>query len=190
MEDKDLVHRASAGDTEAFSELVNRYQNRVFHLAFSFTRDRAAADDLAQEIFLKAYLALPGFRWKAEFSTWLYRLAVNHIKDYLRKMRRKALREAPLEEAQGHILLDDKDDKQEEEAVMEKRKQLLAKVMATMPEKYRIVLTLRDVEGLAYEEIASLLGTSLGTVDSRLHRARKLLREKMEPYVRLEGRML
>ncbi len=187
MEDRELVQRAQAGEGEAFGELVSRYQNRVFHLAFGFTRDRAAADDLAQEIFLKAYLALPGFRWKAEFSTWLYRLAINHIKDYLRKMKRKELREAPLEEARVQQLPDDRGDEEAEET-LERRKKLLAKVMATLPEKYRIVLTLRDVEGMAYEEIAAVLGASLGTVDSRLHRARKLLREKMEPYLIQEGR--
>jgi len=189
MDERELVRRASEGESEAFGELVSRYQNRVFHLALGFTRDRASADDLAQEIFLKAYLALPGFKWKAEFSTWLYRLAINHIKDYLRKMKRKVRREAPLEEVRVQHLPDEGEEAREEEELMEKRRQLLEKVMATLPEKYRIVLTLRDVEGLAYETIASLLGTSLGTVDSRLHRARKLLREKMEPYLRLEGRM-
>jgi len=189
MEERELVHRASAGEAEAFGELVSRYQNRVFHLAFSFTRDRAAADDLAQEIFLKAYLALPGFRGKSEFSTWLYRLAINHIKDYLRKMKKKMKREEPLEEARVKLVPDEGDTTQEEEELMEKRRKLLEKVMTTLPEKYRIILTLRDIEGLSYEEIASFLGISLGTVDSRLHRARKLLREKMEPYLRQEGRI-
>lgn len=189
MEDRELVRRAQAGEGEAFDQLVRRYQNRVFHLAFGFTRDQAAADDLAQEIFLKAYLALPGFRWRAEFSTWLYRLAINHIRDYLRKMKRKELKEAPLEEARVHLLSDDRVDEEEEE-ILERRKKLLTKVMATLPEKYRIVLTLRDVEGMAYEEIATFLGASIGTVDSRLHRARKLLRKKMEPYLIEEGRTL
>ncbi|MCX7973034.1 MAG: sigma-70 family RNA polymerase sigma factor [Candidatus Aminicenantes bacterium] len=190
MEERELVSRACAGEAEAFSELVSRYQNRVFHLAFGFTRDRAAADDLAQEVFLKAYLALPGFRGKAEFSTWLYRLAINHIKDYLRKMKRRIQREERLEETKISQMPDEREMTQEEEEIMDKRRQLLAKVMATLPEKYRIVLTLRDVEGLPYEEIASILGTSIGTVDSRLHRARKLLREKMEPFLRQEGRVL
>lgn len=189
MEEKELVRLACAGDAEAFGELVSRYQNKVFHLAFGFTRDQAAADDLAQEIFLKAYLALPGFRGQAEFSTWLYRLAINHIKDYLRKMKKRIQREERLEETKVSLMPDEGESKEEEEELMERRRQLVAKVMATLPEKYRLVLTLRDVEGLAYEEIASLLGTSLGTVDSRLHRARKLLREKMEPFLRQEGRV-
>lgn len=188
MEERELLRRACVGDAEAFGELVGLYQNKVFHLAFGFTHDRAAADDLAQEIFLKAYLALPGFRGKAEFSTWLYRLAINHIKDYLRKMKRKIQREQPFEEVKAR-LIPDEGNLAEEEELMERRRQLLHKVMATLPEKYRLVLTLRDIEGLPYEEIASLLGISIGTVDSRLHRARKLLREKMEPFLRQEGRI-
>lgn len=189
MDDRELVRLACAGNVEAFGELVSRYQNKVFHLAFGFTRDQATADDLAQEIFLKAYLALPGFKGKAEFSTWLYRLAINHIKDYLRKMKKRFQREERLEEAKVSLMAEEGESKEEEEELMEKRRLLIAKVMATLPEKYRIILTLRDVEGLAYEEIASLLGMSIGTVDSRLHRARKLLREKMEPYLRQEGRL-
>ncbi len=188
MEERELLRRACSGDAEAFGELVSLYQQKVFHLAFGFTHDRTAADDLAQEIFLKAYLALPGFRGKAEFSTWLYRLAINHIKDYLRKMKRKIQREESLEEARER-LISKEENVIEKEELMERRRQLLHKVIAALPEKYRLVLTLRDIEGLPYEEIASLLGISIGTVDSRLHRARKLLREKMEPYLRQEGRI-
>ncbi|MCK7471610.1 MAG: sigma-70 family RNA polymerase sigma factor [Desulfomicrobium escambiense] len=88
MEDKQLVRLAQEGSPEAYEELVTRYQSKVYSMALSFTRNREAADDLAQEVFLKAYLALPRFHGKSEFGTWLYRISINHIRDYLRKKGR------------------------------------------------------------------------------------------------------
>jgi len=88
MKDKELVRMSLEGDEQAFGTLVNRFKTKVFNMAFSATRDRDTADDLAQEVFIKVYFALHKFRHKAEFGTWLYRLTVNHIRDYLRKARR------------------------------------------------------------------------------------------------------
>jgi len=186
MEDVILVRQAQQGSRGAFEDLVKRYERKVFHLAYGFVQDRATADDLAQEVFIKAYFALPKFHFKSEFGTWLYRIAVNHIKDHLRKTARK--KEVSLEDvAELPVTGGDEIKEREEMRVQDERKKVIFGVLAALPEKYRTILTLRDVRGLSYEEVASILAISPGTVDSRLHRARKMLRKKMAPFVGPEG---
>jgi len=186
MEEKTLVEQARQGSHEAFEAIVKRYEKKVFHLAYSFVRSRASADDLAQEVFVKAYFALPKFHFKSEFGTWLYRIAVNHIKDYLRKVSRR--KEVSLEEFEEvPFAADDQVKEKERRQAEEQKKKIVFQVLETLPPKYRMVLTLRDVRGYSYEEITRVLKVSPGTVDSRLHRARKLLREKMTPYLGGEG---
>jgi len=179
MEENVLVQRSEEGDQEAFSALVNKYKTKVFRLAFSLIRDRDIADDLAQEVFIKAYLSLPKFQHKSEFGTWLYRIAVNHTKDYLRKkMRRK---EVPLEDfaiSQEDDTLAPEKDREEEQKIA-----LFYRSLDELPEKYRLILTLRDRQGFSYAEIAKILKVSPGTVDSRLHRAREMLRKKIRPFL-------
>ncbi len=186
MDEKKLVELAQAGSEDAFAELVKTYQSKVFSMALSFTRNREAADDLAQEVFLKAYLALPKFRHKSEFGTWLYRISVNHVKDYLRKKGK--VREVSLDDVRE---LASRDHEQtaliEEEREAEVRKKLVRKVVESLPEKYRVIVTLRDIQGLAYDRIAEILKLSPGTVDSRLFRARRMLRRKLAPYLGREG---
>lgn len=186
MDEKELVRLAREGSQEAFEELVKKYQSKVFSMALSFTRNREAADDLAQEVFLKAYLALPRFQGKSEFGTWLYRISVNHIKDFLRKKGRA--KEVSLEDV-GEIYLSDRDqaDKAVLEAEAEARRGLVRRSVERLPDKYRVILTLRDIQGLPYDEISRVLRLSPGTVDSRLHRARKILRDRMSPYLQREG---
>ena len=186
MEDKQLVRLAQEGSPEAYEELVTRYQSKVYSMALSFTRNREAADDLAQEVFLKAYLALPKFHGKSEFGTWLYRISINHIRDYLRKKGRA--KEVSLDDV-AEVAFSDRE--QAERAEMEKeteaRRTLVRKFVQGLPEKYRIILTLRDIQGLPYEDISRVLRLSPGTVDSRLHRARRMLRVKLAPYMTGEG---
>jgi len=186
MEEKQLVRLAQEGSPQAFEELVTKYQSKVFSMALSFTRNREAADDLAQEVFLKAYLALPRFHGRSEFGTWLYRISINHVRDYLRKKSRA--KEVPLDDVR-EIAFSDKEqtDRAEQEREAEARRTLVQRVVQTLPEKYRVILTLRDIQGLAYEEIAGVLRLSPGTVDSRLHRARRMLRGKLAPYLIGEG---
>lgn len=186
MEEKQLVRLAQEGSPGAFEQLVTKYQPKVFSMALSFTRNREAADDLAQEIFLKAYLALPRFHGKSEFGTWLYRVSMNHIKDFLRKKGRA--REVSLDDV-GEAVFSDKEqaERAEQERETEARRALVQNVVQGLPEKYRIILTLRDIQGLAYEDISRILRLSPGTVDSRLHRARRMLRIKLEPYLAGEG---
>ncbi len=186
MEEKQLVRLAQEGSPAAFEELVTKYQSKVFSMALSFTRNREAADDLAQEIFLKAYLALPRFHGRSEFGTWLYRISMNHIKDFLRKKGRA--KEVPLDDV-CELAFSDKEqtEKAELERETEAKRALVRRHVEGLPEKYRVILTLRDIQGLAYDEISRILRLSPGTVDSRLHRARRMLRVKLAPCFTGEG---
>lgn len=186
MEDKDLVQLSQKGDDEAFGMLVSKYKTKVFNLAYSVTQNQEMADDLAQEIFIKTYIAIPKFKFKSQFGTWLYRISVNHTRDFLRKKGK--MKEISLEDvSESRIPQDNEALKREKETENEQRKKLVFKVIETLPEKYRIILTLRDIQGIPYGEIASILKVSPGTVDSRLHRARKILRKKISPFLLKEG---
>lgn len=178
MKDQELVEKAQAGSQDAFAALVEKYRIKMFNLAFSLTRNREAADDLAQDVFIKAWLALPKFKFKSQFSTWLYRIAVNASKDLLRKESK--LRKVPLEDSPPLTLMQE-DGTSELDAAREdeKRRKLVHRALESMPDKYRAILTLRDIQGMPYGEIGIILKISPGTVDSRLHRARKMLRKRV-----------
>ncbi|UCC41812.1 MAG: sigma-70 family RNA polymerase sigma factor [Candidatus Aminicenantes bacterium] len=178
MEEKELVRRTMQGDEEAFGVLVKKYKTKVFNLAHSLTRDRDAADDLAQESFIKAYFALPRFKLKSEFGTWLYRIAINTVKDYLRKKGR--IKEIAFEKEIEHLVIqEDEMEKKQKKQREEQNRRLVHHTIKTMPEKYQLILSLRDIQGFSYREIADILKVSPGTVDSRLHRARRNLRKKI-----------
>jgi RNA polymerase sigma-70 factor (ECF subfamily) len=186
MDEKDLVAKSQDGNEEAYGVLVERYKTKVFNMAYSLTLNRAVADDLAQEIFIKAYYALPKFKGKAAFSTWLHQITVNHTRDYLRKFSR--MRQVPFEETKSeHSTLEDEAKKREKEEEFAWRKKIVYDTLSTLPQKYRIILSLRDIQGLPYEEISQVLNISPGTVDSRLHRARKMLKKKIAPFLNKGG---
>lgn len=186
MEENRLVELSKQGDEEAFVVLVKRYKTKVFNMAYSFTRDRETADDLAQEVFIKVYYALEKFKFKSGFGTWLYRISINHIKDYLRKHARE--RHISFETlGREPSLSEDEITKKEKAQETADRKKLLYQAMRSLPEKHQVILTLRDIQGHSYEEIAGILKLSPGTVDSRLHRARKILRKKIAPFLSQEG---
>ncbi len=186
MDEKDLVRRSKEGDEEAFGVLVNKYKTKVYHLAYSLSHDAQAADDLAQEVFIKAYYALDKFREKAEFGTWIYRITVNHCRDFLRKRNR--MTQISLENIIGKISahVDETlpEEKEQEEA---QRRNVVHTAIQTLPDKYKVILSLRDIQDFSYSEIAKILDLSPGTVDSRLHRARKRLRKKLEPFFSKKG---
>jgi RNA polymerase sigma-70 factor (ECF subfamily) len=181
MEEKELVRRSKEDDEEAFAALVEMYKRKVYHLAFSLTHDEHTADDLAQEVFIKVYLALKKFKGQSEFGTWLYRIAVNHCRDFLRKTNRfrflsyENIRETGSAQEDGILI-------EEREREEEQRRAAVHKFIRKLPEKYRVILSLRDIQGFSYDEIGKILNLSPGTVDSRLFRARKMLRKKMEPF--------
>ncbi|MFB0566307.1 MAG: RNA polymerase sigma factor [Candidatus Aminicenantaceae bacterium] len=186
MKEKELVKASKEGDEEAFSILVKNYQKKVFNMAYSLTRDPQVADDLAQEVFIKAYFALPRFKLRSEFGTWIYRIAVNHIKDYLRK--KKKMREISLDDVEKKLISEDKELFLQERELIEKQKmKIVDKLIHELPEKHQIILTLRDIQGFSYEEISRILNISQGTVDSRLFRARRMLRYKLIPFLKKKG---
>jgi RNA polymerase sigma-70 factor (ECF subfamily) len=183
MDDRTLIESAARGDRGAFEALVRKYETKVYHLAFSFVRDAATAEDLAQDAFVKAYLHLPEFRFDSEFGTWLYRIAVNRIKDHLRKVGRR--REVPLSEVpESRFAGEDPSLARDEAREQTRRRAAVQEALGTLPPKYAMILNLRDVQGLSYDEIVRTLNISPGTVDSRLFRARRLLRKKMAPVLK------
>jgi RNA polymerase sigma-70 factor (ECF subfamily) len=147
MEEKQLVRLAQEGSPQAFEELVAKYQPKVFSMALSFTRNREAADDLAQEVFLKAYLALPRFHGKSEFGTWLYRISINHVRDFLRKKGRA--KEVSLDDV-PEISFSDREqaERAEQERESEARRALVQKSVQDLPEKYRIIRP-KTITGMA-----------------------------------------
>ncbi|HEX8978244.1 MAG TPA: RNA polymerase sigma factor RpoE [Parasulfuritortus sp.] len=183
--DRQLVDRARQGDKRAFELLVEKYQRRLFRLLSRMVRDPEEVEDIAQETFIKAYRALPNFRGDAAFYTWLYRIGVNTAKNYL-VSRNKAM---PTVSAQA---LDDEDEPDERlvaQDINTPESELLSKQIAlavneaveALPEELRSAITLREMEGLSYEEIAELMGCPIGTVRSRIFRAREAIAAKLRP---------
>lgn len=183
--DHPLVSRAQAGDVAAFEALVRRYERWVFTLALRMLGDRGEAEDMAQEVFLKTYRGLKGFKGTSRFSTWLYAIASHHCLNYLRARRRRP--EASGGWAEGEdgeeLQAADRlpDGAPRADALLERAD--LARIVQTeltyLTEDHRLILILRDIQGLTYGEIAEALGVELGTVRSRLHRARAEMRERL-----------
>jgi RNA polymerase sigma-70 factor (ECF subfamily) len=177
-DDPEWLARLRTGDARAFEELVIAYQHRVFAVALRMLGSRAEAEEIAQETFVRAHRALPDFRGDAKLSTWLYaiasRLCLNRLAAGDRRMRREG------EETLLRLPAD-----ADPAAGLERREveAALHRAIEALPEERRIVVILRDLEGLGYEDIAQALGLELGTVRSRLHRARMELKEKMERFL-------
>ena len=180
-EDQQVVQRVRAGDTEAYALLVRKHQARIRGYCIWTLGNAAEADDAAQEVFIKAYRGLGSFRGSSGFSTWLYRIAVNHCRDGLRKRARErtesweALREREGEAAEQRISQD---------SPAGQRRQL-QEALDRLPEQYRAILILREAEGMSYQELAEFLGCSLDAVKARLRRARSELVEKARHFLEL-----
>ncbi len=176
LEDDECVARAQRGDVAAFSELVARYQDRIYRFLVRLTRSQDDALELTQETFLSAYQALPRWRPDARFTTWLFRIARNQAFDWLRRSKRVEF--VALEEGQG---FDIADPAPTPDAALEtvQRLRALERALARLPAEHREILLLREIEEMSYEEIAGVLDVSLGTVKSRIARARAGLLEKM-----------
>jgi len=183
--DRQLVERAQRGDKHAFELLVSKYQRKLSRLLSRFIRDAGEVEDVAQEAFIKAYRALPSFRGDSAFYTWLYRIGINTAKNYLVAMGRRAptATEFDSEEAEGFDDGEQLRDINTPENVM-MSKQIATTVNETMerlPEELRTAITLREIEGLSYEEIATIMNCPIGTVRSRIFRAREAIAEKLRP---------
>lgn len=179
-----LVKQAQGGDTDAFEGLVRVFSGPMYNLAYRMTGNAADAADLAQEIFLKLHKAIGTFGWRSKFTTWLYRLAANTCYSGLRKLRRVASAEVVhldndrANEAKRRETPDPADPPSREMERKELR-QRIESAIAALPEDFRMAIVLRDLQGLTYEEIADSVGCSIGTVKSRLARARMKVKERL-----------
>lgn len=183
--DQQLVERAQRGDKQAFGLLVSKYQRKLARLLSRMIRDPAEVEDVAQEAFIKAYRALPSFRGDSAFYTWLYRIGINTAKNYLVSQGRRAptSTEIDSEEAEGYEegdLLRDNDTP--ERLLMTKQiGETVNAAMEALPEELKTAIVLREIEGLSYDEIATVMDCPIGTVRSRIFRARESIAERLRP---------
>ena len=183
--DQQLVERAQRGDKHAFELLVIKYQRRLGRLISRFVRDSAEVEDVTQEAFIKAYRALPSFRGESAFYTWLYRIGINTAKNYLVSLGRRAPTSTHFdaeesEDFEGSDLLHDMNTP--ENVLMSKEvAEVVNATLLKLPEDLRTALTLREIEGLSYEEIAETMNCPIGTVRSRIFRARETIATNLRP---------
>lgn len=183
--DQLLVERVQKGDKRAFELLVAKYHRKIIRLISRLVRDSAEVEDVAQDAFIKAYRALPQFRGESAFYTWLYRIAVNTAKNYLATQGRRpeALSDIDAEEAETFAGGDQLRDINTPESMLHTRQvaDTVNRAMEALPEELRTAITLREIEGLSYEEIAEAMACPIGTVRSRIFRAREAIAEKLRP---------
>ena len=172
-DDFSLIKRFIDGDESIFGELVRRHKEKVRNIVYITLSNSTSVDDIAQEVFITVYRHLKNFRFESQFTTWIYRITINKCKDHLRKMNVR------------RIFLPLKDD--EEEPVFESInedsdiKEIVRNAIATLPDKLRIPLVLKDLEGFSYQEIAETMECEIGTVKSRIFRAREALKKVLKP---------
>ncbi|MEF8734420.1 MAG: RNA polymerase sigma factor RpoE [Candidatus Accumulibacter meliphilus] len=183
--DQLLVERAQAGDKHAFELLVAKYQRKLARLLSRFIRDAAEVDDVAQEAFIKAYRALPSFRGDSAFYTWLYRIGINTAKNYLVAQGRRAptSTEFDAQEAESFEDADQLRDINTPESLLQSKQigETINAAMDGLPNELRSAIVLREIDGLSYEEIAEAMSCPIGTVRSRIFRAREAVAEKLRP---------
>jgi len=183
--DQQLVERAQRGDKHAFELLVLKYQRKLARLLSRFVRDPAEVEDVAQEAFIKAYRALPTFRGDSAFYTWLYRIAINTAKNYLVALGRRAPTTTGFDNEDAENFEDAeqlRDNATPETELLGKQiGETINRAMDALPEDLRTAITLREIEGLSYEEIASVMSCPIGTVRSRIFRARESIAAELRP---------
>jgi len=189
-DDRRLVERAQEGDRTAFDLLVLKYQHRVVKLANRYVRDPEEALDVAQEAFLRAFRALPGFRGESAFYSWLYRITINTAHNHLAARRARCEETGAGEdrdpERPGVPLEDRVQDLNTPEAMLlsDEIRRTIERTVEELPEDLRTAIVLREVEGLSYEEIARIMDCPIGTVRSRIFRAREAINTRIEPLLR------
>jgi RNA polymerase sigma-70 factor (ECF subfamily) len=188
--DQQLVARAQRGDKRAFELLVMKYQRKLGRLLSRWVRDPAEVEDVTQEAFIKAYRALPSFRGESAFYTWLYRIAINTAKNYLVALGRRAPTTTDFdnEEAEGFEDAEQLRDTNTPESELEGKEigAAVNRAVEALPEDLRTAITLREIEGLSYDEIASVMNCPIGTVRSRIFRAREAIAAELRPLLGTE----
>lgn len=183
--DQQLVERAQRGDKQAFELLVQKYQRKLARLLARFIRDPAEVEDVTQEAFIKAYRALPAFRGDSAFYTWLYRIGINTAKNYLMAMGRRAptSTEVEAEEAEGFEEGEQLRDINTPESLLLSNEiaRTVNSTIEKLPEELRTAIQLREIEGMSYEDIAKVMDCPIGTVRSRIFRAREAIAVELRP---------
>ena len=188
-EEKGWVRRAREGDPQAYRLLVERYQARIFRLAARMLGPgHGGIEDVVQEVFVKAYFSLKKFREDASFGTWIYRIAVNRARDELRKEPGKmslddVISEESIQALDGFFGRGESEAESISREPPEALRRLVGQAVASLPERLRVVVTLKDMEGLSYQAVSQVLKCSVGTVKSRHSRAREKLRKALSPHV-------
>jgi RNA polymerase sigma-70 factor, ECF subfamily len=185
LSDIELIRLVQQGQKSAFDLLVRRYQQKVFHLVMRYVRDTMEAEDVTQEAMIKAYRALPGFRGDSAFYTWLYRIAINTAKNRLTSAKRKKLERLP-ENEEGDVasFIDARlrdEDSPERLLLSEEIHSTVEAAMQDLPEELRSAIVMRELDGLSYEEIAQAMDCPVGTVRSRIFRAREAIDKRLRP---------
>jgi RNA polymerase sigma-70 factor (ECF subfamily) len=185
--DQQLVERAQRGEKQAFGLLVSKYERKLARLLSRFIRDAAEVEDVTQEAFIKAYRALPTFRGDSAFYTWLYRIGINTAKNYLVAMGRRAptTTDIDAEDAEGFQDREQLRDLNtpENELISRQVAENVNQTLSELPEELRTAITLREIEGLSYEDIANIMNCPIGTVRSRIFRAREAIAAKLRPLI-------
>ena len=184
--DKELVALAQKGDVPAFSELVSRYQRRVYAVVYNMTSNKEDAEDLVQEVFVKAHKSLPKFQGKSSFYTWIYRIAVNRTINFVKKRKKRQAWslddvDGGIERDPAYVELSSKGGPRRDFSISELQEKL-NRALQTLSEKHRAVVVLHDIEGVPHDEIGKMLGCSSGTVRSRLFYARQRLQVELKEY--------
>jgi len=182
--DQVLVERVKQGDKRAFDLLVLKYQHKIVNLVMRYVRDPSEAQDVTQEAFLKAYRAIPRFRGDSAFYTWLYRIAINTAKNHLVSMSRRPIEyNLDLQDSEQNSISNKlrDDDSPEGLLLRDELRQTMEDCVAALPEELRLAITLREAEGLSYDEIAQTMDCPVGTVRSRIFRAREAIDKSIKP---------
>lgn len=184
--DQQLVERVQKGDKRAFDLLVLKYQHKIFAVISRFIRDHAEVQDVAQDAFIKAYRALPNFRGESAFYTWMYRIAINTAKNYLvARNRRPPASDVDVDDAEFFVGNDAMHEMNtpERNLLRDELQVVIDQAFRDLPDDLRMAVTLREIDGLSYEEIAEAMECPIGTVRSRIFRAREAIDKKIQPLI-------
>lgn len=182
VSDEELLKKVKNGDVDAFEEIIAKYEKKVFSLIYNMLKNDNDIEDIAQEVFVKVYRNIDEFRGNSSLYTWIYRITTNLCLDYIKKQKSVIYIDEKIQTDDGEVDFQlPSEEKLQDELYEEKElKQKLEKSIAKLPDKQRVMIVLRDIKGLSYEEISEILEIKLGTVKSQINRARLKLKELLE----------